>query len=123
MLNSAELMVKLGYSAKCVVEGFNDKNESPRDAPFHGETLKHVLLSMKASEIIDWYNNVWGRLLAKNSPGRTRQYVIDGMKIHIPAHLYESFQDAGVVKNNKGESEYGYKVVWIYEIIDRKGVI
>ena len=123
MLNSAELMVKLGYNAEVISEGFNNKNTYPRETPFHGETLKHVLLSLNAEVIIKWFNDSWGPLLAKFSPGRTRQYLMDGMKIHIPSHLSEKFQDSGMVKNSKGEYKYGYKVVWIYEIIDRKGVI
>ena len=114
---------KLGYSAEVLVDGFNDKNIYPRETPFHGETLKHVLLSVTPDKILDWFNEKWSPLLEKNSPGKTRQYIIDGMKINIPKHLFEKFQSAGVVKNNDGESEYGYKVVWIYEIIDRKGVI
>ena len=115
MLNSAELITKLGYSAEVLVDGFNDKNIYPRETPFHGETLKHVLLSVTPDKILDWFNEKWSPLLEKNSPGKTRQYIIDGMKINIPKHLFEKFQSAGVVKNNDGESEYGYKVVWIYE--------
>ena len=56
-------------------------------------------------------------------PGRTRQYIIDGTEIIVPRHLYENFEGAGLVKNKEGEISCGYKVVWIQEIIDRKGVI
>ena len=123
MLNSAELMAKLGYSAEVLHDGFNNKNKYPRETPFHGETLKHVLLSVRQNDILNWFNKKWSTLLEKHSPGKTRQYIIDGMKIHVPKHLYKKYQEVGVVKNNDGEYEYGYKVVWIYEIIDRKGVI
>lgn len=123
MLNSAELVVELGYSPEILEKGFNERNTHPRETAFHGETLKHVLLAAKPHELIDWFNNTWSPLLAECSPGRTGIYLMDGMKIHIPAHLFEKFQGAGKVKNNKGEYEYGYKVVWIYEVIDRVGVI
>ena len=123
MLNSAELMVQLGYSAKVLEEGFNDRNIHPRKAPFHGETLKHVLLAMKADSIIDWYNHSWSPLMKGHARGEVRQFLMDGTKIHIPPHLYEKFEGAGVVKDSDGNLEYGYKVVWIYELIDRKGII
>ena len=123
MLNCAELITKLGYSAEVLSDGFNNRNLYPRDAPFHGETLKHVLLSTRPEDIVTWFNETWSSLLEKHSPGKTGQYIMDGMKIHIPKHLCEKFQGAGVVKNSNGEYEYGYKVVWIYEVIDRKGVI
>ncbi|MCY4524104.1 MAG: transposase [Halobacteriovoraceae bacterium] len=123
MLNSAELITKLGYSAEVLENGFNERNIHPRETAFHGETLKHVLLAIKPSDIIDWFNHTWSSLLQKHSPGKTGIYIMDGMKIHIPPHLFEKFQNAGVVKNNDGDRGYGYKVVWIYEVIDRKGVI
>ncbi len=62
-------------------------------------------------------------LFKDKAPGRTRTYIIDGTKLLIPKHLLEKFEGAGVVKNSIGECEYGYKVVWIQEIIDRKGII
>ena len=103
--------------------GFNTKNKYERTAPFHGETLKHVLLSTKADKLLDWFNNDWNQLMKSNAPGRTRQYIIDGTEIIVPRHLYESFEGAGLVKNKEGEISCEYKVIWIQEIIDRKGVI
>lgn len=123
MLNSADLMTELGFSARVLEVGFNTKNKYERTAPFHGETLKHVLLSTKADKILDWFNNDWNQLMKSNAPGRTRQYIIDGTEIIVPRHLYENFEGAGLVKNKEGEISCGYKVVWIQEIIDRKGVI
>ena len=39
--------------------------------------------------------------MKSNVPGRTRQYIIDGTKIIVPRHLYESFEGAGLVKNKE----------------------
>ena len=61
--------------------------------------------------------------MKSNAPGRTRQYIVDGTEIIVPRHLYESFEGAGLVKDSNDEISCGYKVVWIQEIIDRKGVI
>jgi hypothetical protein len=58
-----------------------------------------------------------------NAPGRTRQYIIDGTELLIPKHLCEKYEGAGVIKDSDDNTSYGYKVVWIQEIIDRKGVI
>ena len=123
MLNSAELMTELGFSARVLEEGFNTKNKYERTAPFHGESLKHVLLSTKADKHLNWFNGDWNQLMKLNAPGRTRQYIIDGTEIIVPRHLYKDFEGAGLVKNKEGEISCGYKIVWIQEIIDRKGVI
>lgn len=123
MLNNAELITELGYNVKVLAEGFNDRNTHPREAPFNGETLKHILLSTRSLSLLDWFNEKWRPIFQKNSPGRTKQYVLDGTKIEIPAHLADSFEGCGYVEDEDGRGYYGYKVVWLYEIIDRKGVI
>jgi hypothetical protein len=123
MLNSAELMTELGYSAKVLEQGFNEKNTYPRTAPFNGETLKHVLLSVKADSLVEWFNRDWNKLMKESAPGRTRQYIMDGTEILVPKHLLDKYEGAGVVKDSQDEVSFGYKVVWIQEIIDRKGVI
>jgi hypothetical protein len=51
MLNSAELMTELGFSARVLEEGFNTKNNYERTAPFHGESLKRILLSTKEEKL------------------------------------------------------------------------
>ncbi len=123
MLNSAPLLAKLGFSAKVLETGFNKKNSKPRETVFDGTSLRHLLLQMKPELILDWFNTSWNQILKDNAPGRTHQYIIDGTKILIPKHLYEKFEGAGCVKTESGDVEYGYKIVWIQEIIDRKGVL
>lgn len=129
MLNSAELIAKLGYSPTVLETGFNDKNTHKRQTAFHGDSLRHVLKSVKADQLVDWYNSSWNEILKVNSPGRTKHYIIDGTNLYIPKHLLEKYEGAGVLKTPKKKSKtefeykYGYKVVWIQEVIDRKGVI
>jgi len=123
MINSAKLVSKLGYNVRILDTGFNNKNKKKRETIFNGETVKHLLLSLKPEKLISWFNDDLGNIIKKHSPGRTHQYIMDGTKLTIPKHLYEKFQGAGVVENQDGTFEYGYKVVWILEIIDRKGVI
>lgn len=106
-----------------LTDGFNDKAIHPRKTAFHGETLKHILLSCQPEELVNWFNRDWLTHWRAHSPGRTRQYVMDGMKIHVPLHLQKKYQGSGVVKDSEGNLTAGYKAVWIYEIIDRKGVI
>jgi hypothetical protein len=45
------------------------------------------------------------------------------MKIPVPLHLQKKYQGSGIVKDQDDNLTAGYKAVWIYEIIDRKGVI
>lgn len=123
MLNSAEVMTELGYNIKVVDEGFNDRNIHPREAPFHGETIKHILLNSKAEAILSWFNQDWLSVTRDHAPGRTHTYILDGTKIPIPQHLVNKFPGCGYVSDDNGNAEYGYKVVFLYEIIDRKGVI
>lgn len=123
MLNSAELITTLGYNVRVLEEGFNEKNIYPREAAYNGETLKHILNHLTAEEIISWYNREWLPIWRKEAPGRTRQYIVDGTKIKVPLHLVDQYQGAGIVRNNEGELEAGYKVVWLQEIIDKKGIL
>jgi len=123
MLNSADLITKLGYNVRILEDGFNRKNVYPREAPFHGETLKHVLLKVKPQQLMDWFNRSWLPIFRAHTAGRTGQYILDGTRIEIPAHLAKKYQGAGCVENPDGTHSYGYKAVWLQEIIDQKGII
>jgi len=123
MLNSSELITQLGYNVRVLDEGFNQKNVYPRSAPFHGETLKHLLLSVKAEKLLEWFNRDWLSIWRANAPGRTRQYILDGTRIEVPVHLAKKYQGSGCVENEDGSLSYGYKAVWLQEIIDHKGII
>jgi hypothetical protein len=83
MLNSAELITRLGYNVTHLCEGFNNRAVHPRQAAFHGETLKHILMSTRAPELLTWFNCDWLPIWRENCPGRTRQYILDGMDLEI----------------------------------------
>lgn len=123
MLNSSDLITKLGYNVRILRDGFNQKNKYPRQTAFHGETLKHLLLKMKSDKLVTWFNQQWLPIWRAHSPGRTHQYILDGTRIEVPAHLWKKYQGAGCVENPDGAYSYGYKAVWLQEIIDQKGVI
>ena len=123
LLNDAALVAKLGFNARILKEGFNERNKKPRKAPFHGETLKQLLLQCRAQKLISWFNRDWLAVWRTHAPGRTRQYILDGMKIPVPAHLASKYQSVGCVRGDDDELAYGYKAVWLQEIVDRKGVI
>ena len=124
MLNDADLITRLGYNAAVLENGFNNRAKYPRETPFHGETLKHVLNAIsKPSHLVDWFNESWLALWRKAAPGRTRQYILDGMKIETPPPKKKRREGSGVVSDNDGNVTFGYKAVWLQEIIDRKGVL
>jgi hypothetical protein len=121
MLNNAELVAQLGYNVKILESGFNSRNRSKRKTPFHGETLKHLLASAKAEEMIQWFNGrlrlLWQEQAEKASGAyRTEEYILDGMEIEVPAHLVKKYEGAGTVKREDGTFAHGYKVVWIQEV-------
>lgn len=127
MLNSAELITKLGYNVSHLQEGFNDRAIYKRKGAFHGETLKHILMECRAPALLGWFNQDWLPIWRENSPGRTRQYILDGTDLEIPAKHVRFYEGAGTrrVEHNDGTSTttHGYKVVWIAEIIDHKSII
>ena len=67
MLNNAELIERLGYNAGVLEEGFNNRNVKPRTTPFHGETLKHVLLALHPDLIKKWFNGVFQDFIRKEA--------------------------------------------------------
>lgn len=123
MLSSTQLLDLLGYNAVLAKNGFNNKNIYERETCFNGETLKHVLLSSKADEIVSWFNKEARRIFSKSVAGRTRVYIIDGTKLELPLEKVSSCQNAGVVKDGNDNVTGGYKVVWIRELLDQKGMI
>ena len=123
MLNSAELLAGLGYNAIHIEEGFNDRAIHKREASFHGETLKHILMSSRAPQLLEWFNQSWLPLWRQNSPGRTRQYIVDGTDIHVASEHVKFYQGAGTRRNQDDTYSHGYKVVWLMEVIDKKGII
>jgi hypothetical protein len=123
MLNSAELITRLGYNVSHLDDGFNDRNQHKREAPFHGETLKHILMGCKAESLTDWFNQKWLHLWRKNSPGRTRQYIVDGTDLEVPEKHVRFYKGAGTRRNKDETLTHGYRVVWLAEIVDRKSVI
>jgi hypothetical protein len=127
MLNSAELITRLGYNVTHLTDGFNDRAVHKRQAPFHGEVLKHILMSIRAPELLGWFNRDWLSIWRANAPGRTRQYILDGTDIEIPEQHVRFYDGAGTrrVEHKDGSVTvtHGYKIVWLAEIIDRKSVI
>lgn len=123
MVNSSDLIARLGYNAQILKTGFNDRAKLPREAPFHGETMKHVLAHLKPQQLLRWFNEQWRPLWKEHSPGKTKQYILDGTDIEIPEKHVRYYKGAGTRKNKDETYSHGYKIVWLYEVIDNKGVI
>jgi hypothetical protein len=124
MLNDADLITALGYNAFVLEKGFNNRAKHPRETCFHGETLKHMLGGFRSPvRLLNWFNKDCLPLWRAAAAGRTRQYILDGMKIETPAPKKRRREGSGVVSDNDGNISYGYKAVWLQEIIDRKGIV
>ena len=121
-LNDAAVMAKLGYNYRVVEEGFNDMNIHERTTPYDGDTLRHFLMDSKPDRMMEWFNKKAAEVFRRESPGKTQTYIMDGVKLHVPEHLVDKYHGAGSVRN--GDTwEHGYKAVWIYQLVDRKGII
>lgn len=127
MLNDAAMITKLGYNVSHLREGFNDRALYPRQSAFHGDTLRHILMSCRAPVLLSWFNQHWLPIWREHSPGRTRQYILDGTDLEVPEKHVRFYKGAGTrrIEHKDGTETitHGYKVVWIAEIIDRKSVI
>ena len=69
-----------GFRVQVLEEGFNDRNKYGRESPCHGDTLRHLLLSTGTADMIAWFNNSAGPRFKRESAGRTRHYIIDGVR-------------------------------------------
>lgn len=127
MLNDASLITRLGYNVSHLREGFNDRAIYPRKTAFHGETLRQILRSCRAPSLLNWFNQNGLPLWRENSPGRTRQYILDGTDLEIPEKHVRFYKGAGTRRIDHPDGtetiSHGYKIVWRAEIIDRKSVI
>ena len=123
LLNSGSLISELGYNPRILEEGFNQRNKYERKTAFHGETLKHVLNAVDAEGMIQWWNqglfSSWQEQakLAVGEEGVTRKFILDGMKLEVPAHLKHKYVGAGTVRNDDGTYSHGYKLVWMQQIL------
>jgi hypothetical protein len=80
-------------------------------------------MSVRSPVLLTWFNQTWLPIWRENAPGRTRQYIVDGTDIEIPEKHVKYYDGAGLRKNQDETFSYGYKVVWLMEVIDKKGVI
>ncbi len=123
LLNSGSLITELGYNPQILQEGFNQRNKYERKTAFHGETLKHVLNAVDSEGMMSWWNEglfaSWQEQakLSVGEEGVTRKFILDGMKIEVPAHLKHKYVGAGTVKNDDGTYSHGYKVVWMQQVL------
>ena len=84
-------------------KGFNDRAKYPRETPFHGETLKHVLNSITSPSILmDWFNEGWLPLWRKTAPGRTRQYILD----------WDENRNSKTQEERMGGKRYSFRQRW-----------
>jgi len=112
---------QLGFNISCLENGFNKRNTKNREACFHGETLKHILNSSRAENFFNWFNVCLRKTFSSESVGRTKLYIMDGMKIFSE---YRRFERTGVVKKPHSDKlEYGYKMISLQEVVDKKTII
>ena len=68
---------------------------------FPGDSLRHVLRSVKADHIVDWYNSTWNKILKENSPGRTHLNDHD-LKIGKKLVAEFNFEEGALLSMDKG---------------------
>ena len=124
MINNSEILSELGFAPIHMEIGFNNKNKYERIAPFNGETLKHVLNHLKPECLIDWFNDKVGDIFSEHSKDKAHKcFVLDGMEIELTYEQSKKFPNCGVIREEGELPRYGYKLVWILELLNHRGII
>jgi len=122
-LHSPILLAELGLNVKVLVEGEGiSRRGTQENAPFSGDVIRKMLYNMTPQELVDWYNRYVGIAYLRQADYAPCLHVMDCTKLMVnPAN--ENYEGSGVVANDEGELEYGYKLGSLRSLLDDGGII
>ena len=122
-LHSPILLAELGLNVKVLAEGEGiSRRGTQENAPFSGDTIRKMLYSMTPQELLDWYNRYVGRAYLRQAAYAPGLHIMDCTKLLVNPEN-ENYEGSGVVLNDKGELEYGYKLGSLRSLLDDGGII
>jgi hypothetical protein len=122
-LHSPILLAELGLNVKVLAEGEGiSRRGTQEDAPFSGDVIRKMLCNMTPQELVDWYNRHVGRAYLGQANYSPCLHIMDCTKL-VVNYQNENYQGSGVVSNDEGELERGYKLGSLRSLLDDGGVI
>ena len=122
-LHSPMLLAELGLNVKVLLEGDGiSRRGTQENAPFSGDVIRKMLYDMSPSSLLSWYNRYVGRLYLRQADYSPCLHILDCTKlvVNYENHRYEG---SGVVTNDEGEQERGYKLGSLRSLLDDGGII
>jgi len=122
-LHSPILLAELGLNVKVLAEGEGiSRRGTQENAPFSGDVIRKMLYDMTPQELVDWYNRHVGRAYLRQADYAPCLHIMDCTKLMVNPEN-ENYEGSGVVANDEGELEYGYKLGSLRSLLDDGGII
>jgi hypothetical protein len=122
-LHSPVLLAELGLSVKVLSQGDGiSRRGTKENAPFNGDVTRKMLNDVEPLELIRWYNRVVGAAYLRQADYKPCIHILDCTKL-IVNFDNENYEGSGVVENEEGELERGYKLGSLRSLLDDGGII
>ncbi len=122
-LHSPTLLAELGLNVKVLSEGDGISRRGTKEkAPFNGDVTRKMLNDVEPVELIRWYNRIVGASYLRQAGYRPCIHILDCTKL-IVNMANEKYEGSGVVGNDHGEYERGYKLGSLRSVLDDGGII
>jgi hypothetical protein len=122
-LHSPVLLAELGLNVKVLVEGEGiSRRGTQANAPFSGDVIRKMLNDVTPSSLVDWYNRRAGGAYLRHSDYKPCLHILDCTKL-VVNYENENYEGSGVVTNDEGEQERGYKLGSLRSLLDDGGII
>lgn len=122
-LHSPVLLAELGLNAKVLSPGEGISRRGTREnAPFNGDVTRKMLNGVQPQELIGWYNRVVGAAYLRQADYKPCIHILDCTKL-IVNFDNGKYEGSGVVENDEGEYERGYKLGSLRSLLDDGGII
>jgi hypothetical protein len=122
-LHSPVLLAELGLNVKVLSEGDGISRRGTKEkAPFNGDVIRKMLNDIQPHELIRWYNRVAGASYLRQADYKPCIHILDCTKLMVNFDN-EKYEGSGVVENDEGEYERGYKLGSLRSLLDDGGII
>ena len=122
-LHSPVLLAELGLNVKVLSPGEGISRRGTKEAaPFNGDVTRKMLHGVVPWELVRWYNRIVGAAYLRQAEYKPCIHILDCTKL-IVNFDNENYEGSGIVKNDEGELERGYKLGSLRSLLDDGGII